>query len=120
MLTSNVILMSQLPEQENTPAHRSLAGRATLRLLARFRRSLYQLFTDHPHGAGESYLVHAWFTTVISFRFFTCAVALFLHGIFPFLFTTYVSAQTRKLYRLFRLRSHRMVLKKQAALTDSE
>lgn len=120
MLTSNVILMSHLPEQENTHPTRSLAGRATLRLLTRFRRGAYQLFTDHPHGAGESYLVHAWFTTVISLRFFTCAVALFLHGVFPFLFTTYVSSQTRKLHRLFRLRAHRMAMKKQSATSADD
>jgi hypothetical protein len=124
MLSINVIPMSPLeqPQQssDNASAPRSPALRATARLLVHFRKSIYRLFTGHPHGAGESYLEHAWFTTVIAVRFFTCAVALFLHGIFPFMFTTYVSVQTRKLHRLFRLRAHRMKLKQALHLTDSE
>jgi hypothetical protein len=56
-----------------------------------------KLFTNHCHEAGETYFEHLGFTLKTSATLLFSGIALFIHGIFPFLFTTTASANIRQL-----------------------
>lgn len=56
-----------------------------------------KLFTGHCHAAGETYLEHLGFTIKTSATLLFSGFALFIHGIFPFLFTTTASANIKRL-----------------------
>ncbi len=56
-----------------------------------------KLFTSHCHDAGETYFEHLGFTVKTSATLFFSGFALFIHGIFPFLFTTTASANIKQL-----------------------
>jgi len=63
-----------------------------------------RLFTDHPKEAGETYFQHFIFTIFTAFRVVLCGVIIFIHGIFPFIFTKTTSSQIEKIYLLFKKR----------------
>jgi len=54
-------------------------------------------FTAHPHDVGESYLEHGAFACRYGLKMTLGGLAAFLHGVFPFLFTTTGSRITREL-----------------------
>ena len=54
-------------------------------------------FTAHPHDVGETYLEHGLFACRYGAKMTLGGVAAFLHGLFPFLFTTTGSRITREL-----------------------
>ncbi len=56
-----------------------------------------KLFTNHCHEAGETYFEHLGFTIKTAATLFFSGFALFVHGIFPCLFTTTASANIRQL-----------------------
>jgi len=58
---------------------------------------MFSLFTKHPATVNETYLQHMWFALRYSFKFILCAIAAFIHAIFPFLFTTYASKKVEYL-----------------------
>ena len=62
------------------------------------------LFTDHPAEVGETYLQHFSFTLKTSLRLLWSGFILFLHGVFPFLFTHTASNLVEKLYLLLKSR----------------
>lgn len=55
-------------------------------------------FTEHPKQTGESYLEHLWFTIRMTLRMVYTSIALFLHGVFPFIFVRTASTQMEKMY----------------------
>lgn len=61
-------------------------------------------FTDHLAQTGETYLEHLWFTVKMSVNLLYCSIILFIHGLFPFLFTTAVSTRIIKLYQVMQTR----------------
>jgi Family of unknown function (DUF6356) len=56
-----------------------------------------KLFIDHPEQGGETYTQHLAFTTRTTVELLSIAVALFIHGIFPFLFETTASRGIKRL-----------------------
>lgn len=67
-------------------------------------RRVQAIFITHPHEAGETYLVHLWFTAKMGLRFAYVSFVILMHGIFPFLFTRTGSTQVEKLYRTMKSR----------------
>jgi hypothetical protein len=63
-----------------------------------------QAFTEHPHQAGETYLVHMFFTTKMALKFFYIGFAIFVHGIFPFTFVTTGSREMEKVSHVMKAR----------------
>jgi len=61
-------------------------------------------FTVHPEETRETYFQHLWFTTKTSLRFLALSLLLFMHGVFPFLFTRTASIQIERIYMLMRSR----------------
>lgn len=55
-------------------------------------------FTEHPATVGESYSQHMRSAFSFSFEMICGGLACFLHGIFPFLFTTTGSSTIRRLH----------------------
>ncbi len=66
--------------------------------LKKTRQEIIRLFVEHPREAGETYWQHLRFTLGMSSRFLYCWLALFIHGIFPFLFTRTGSSQIEKMH----------------------
>lgn len=44
------------------------------------------IFTDHPHSIGETYLHHLKFASLFGMKMMAGGIACLLHAIFPFLF----------------------------------
>ena len=57
-------------------------------------------FCDHPAEIGESYFVHWCSSMKMTARLAYATVALFIHGMFPFLFTRTASSQMREIYAI--------------------
>lgn len=71
------------------------------------RDGVNKAFTEHPNEAGETYPEHLWFTITISARFFYIAVAILIHGIFPFLLPRTGSTNIEKANRIIKERASR-------------
>ncbi len=56
-----------------------------------------KLFIEHCHATNESYLQHLGFTIKTSGTLFFSALALVIHGLCPFLFTTTASTNIKRL-----------------------
>ena len=54
-------------------------------------------FTDHPSHVGESYLEHLHTAGSFGMTMIVGGIACFLHGLFPFAFTTTGSDAIRRL-----------------------
>lgn len=63
-----------------------------------------QVFCEHPHETGETYLVHLWFTLMMTSRMVFASVVILIHGVFPFLFTRTASRQMEKIWAIMRRR----------------
>ena len=61
-------------------------------------------FTNHPKAIGETYVQHLWFTTKMAVRLMGIGLALFLHGLFPFLFTRTASSEFDAIYAIMKKR----------------
>lgn len=59
---------------------------------------LKKLFMAHPNELGESYFQHLKAAWGSAYRLAKIFLALFVHGIFPFLFTTYGFEALERLY----------------------
>jgi hypothetical protein len=59
---------------------------------------LIAAFTSHPAEVGESYLSHLWFTVKTACVLLGCALALVIHGLFPFLFVRTASSTIERLW----------------------
>jgi len=57
------------------------------------------LFKDHPASVGESYLEHMGVAFAFGARLLAAAVACFVHGLLPFLFTKTGSNAVKRLHR---------------------
>ena len=68
------------------------------------RAELNRAFTEHPEDAGETYLQHLRFTSMMSVRFLYTTLVIFVHGIFPFLLTRAASDQIEVIYRIMKTR----------------
>ena len=71
-------------------------------------------FTAHPHDVGESYLEHGVFACRYGAKMTLGGVAAFLHGVFPFLFTTTGSRITRELNATLETSSARATARREA------
>lgn len=60
---------------------------------------MQQLFKDHPASVGESYFEHMATAFAFAARLFGASLACFVHGLFPFLFTSTGSATVKRLYQ---------------------
>ncbi|MDD9899494.1 MAG: DUF6356 family protein [Alphaproteobacteria bacterium] len=72
------------------------------------KRALHHIlksYTEHPAEAGESFWQHLQFTTTMSLRLVLTGIALFIHGIFPFLFCRTTSTQSVRIREIFDARS---------------
>ena len=49
-------------------------------------RYIKNLFTQHPHAVGKTYLEHMWQALTISFRMGLACITQLIHAIFPFFF----------------------------------
>ncbi len=56
------------------------------------------LFTEHPKQVGEGYFQHCWFAVKTGSKLMVWGIIAVIHGIFPFLFITYVSEKIKQLY----------------------
>lgn len=63
------------------------------------------LFTEHPKSVSETYLQHFIFAFKTGLNLVKWGLAAIIHGIFPFLFTTYVSKNIKALYQEINKRS---------------
>lgn len=66
--------------------------------------ALLRLFTEHPRAAGETYMQHFVFTAKLGARLFYSSMALWLHGIFPFVCTRTASKQIEYMYGIMKSR----------------
>jgi len=73
-------------------------------MTSRFLFLLKRAFTEHPRSAGESYLQHWRFTTIMSMRMAFVSFAIMIHGFFPFLFTRTASNNIEKIYHIMKTR----------------
>lgn len=80
--------------------------------------SLIRSFTEHPASVGESYLEHMGSAFYFSRVMLVSAVAVFLHGLFPFLFTR--SGRDAVLHLHDRMIAHRVRKPDAAAFTDPD
>ena len=55
-------------------------------------------FISHPHKVGESYIQHFGFAVKTGIKLILWGVAAMIHGVFPFIFTSYVSTKIKELY----------------------
>jgi hypothetical protein len=62
------------------------------------RRSLEDLFTDHPHAVGETYTQHFGVAMSYSGRLFAASCAAFVHAFLPFLCVTTASKAIKQMY----------------------
>jgi hypothetical protein len=62
-------------------------------------RAVQKLFRDHPESVGESYFEHMGTAFSFAARLLGAALACFVHGLFPFLFTSTGSATVKRLYQ---------------------
>lgn len=59
---------------------------------------LDRLFLSHPHGVGESYLVHARTSAGIGMAMIAGGMACLAHAVVPALFTNTGSSTIRRLH----------------------
>lgn len=64
-----------------------------------------KLFHDHPEQTGETYLQHLAFTARTTVELLCIACALFIHGLFPFLFETTASRGINRLHEIIAARA---------------
>lgn len=62
------------------------------------KERIHELFTEHPHSQGMTYVQHAWRALSLSSKMGKGCVALLLHAIFPFLFQSTGTNMIRELY----------------------
>jgi hypothetical protein len=55
-------------------------------------------FTEHPESVGESYVEHMGVAFGFALRLFGAALACFVHGLLPFLFTRTGSTTVTRLH----------------------
>ncbi|HEX3809804.1 MAG TPA: DUF6356 family protein [Rhizomicrobium sp.] len=48
--------------------------------------SIDEIFTEHPHSVGETYIEHMHSASYFGVRMMGAGLCCMLHGIFPFLF----------------------------------
>lgn len=68
------------------------------------KEKVEKAFTEHPHQTGETYWEHLKFTTTMTSRLAYTSFVLFVHGLFPFLFTREASIQIEKAYGIMKSR----------------
>jgi hypothetical protein len=56
-------------------------------------------FTEHPASVDETWAEHCGMAWSFGFRLLGASLACFLHGLFPFLFTTTGSSAIRELHQ---------------------
>ena len=54
-------------------------------------KKIIHCFLEHPKEVNETYWTHFCFAAKCSFILIKISSALFIHALFPFLFTTYAS-----------------------------
>jgi hypothetical protein len=74
-----------------------------------------QFFTQHPASVGETYGQHLVSASSFAIRMLWGGIACFLHGLFPFAFTTTGSDQIRVLHDKMVVNRHRQAAKVQTA-----
>jgi len=62
------------------------------------------LFTRHPHQAGESFLKHFLFSFGIGLWLLFCSCAAICHAIFPFTCTFTTSSNLKKIHAIMQKR----------------
>jgi hypothetical protein len=60
---------------------------------------MHKLFNDHPAAVGETYFGHMGTAFTFAARLLGASIACFIHGLFPFLFTSTGSTTVRRLYQ---------------------
>src|SRR5712671_2639037 len=74
-------------------------GIAMLRQIRQEAATMHKLFKDHPATVGESYFEHMGTAFTFAARLFGASLACFVHGLFPFLFTSTGSTAVKRLYQ---------------------
>ncbi len=75
-------------------------GDSVIRLYKRcnMKERLYELFTNHPHKNGMSYMGHWWRAVKLSVKMGYGSFCLLIHSIFPFLCQTRGTDMVKELY----------------------
>ena len=60
-------------------------------------KGLLRLFTEHPKETGETYWQHQRYAMLVSLKLIKWGVMLWIHSIFPLLYTTAASRGLIKL-----------------------
>ena len=63
------------------------------------------IFTEHPHATGETYVEHQRIATSIGLQLLGAGAAALVHGIFPFLFVSTAGRRIEHLHDLIQRRS---------------
>ena len=66
-------------------------------------KKILELFTSHPKSQNQTYLQHTLFALTSALMLFTCVGMLFVHAIFPFIFTNTTSRILLKLTNKLRI-----------------
>jgi hypothetical protein len=61
--------------------------------------AMHKLFKDHPAAVGETYFEHLGTAFSFAARLLGASLACFVHGLFPFLFTSTGSSTVKRLYQ---------------------
>jgi len=61
--------------------------------------AMQKLFRDHPATVGETYFEHMGTAFTFAGRLLGASLACFVHGLFPFLFTSTGSLAVKRLYQ---------------------
>jgi hypothetical protein len=90
-----------LPEPESLCPTLEIQFRLKSRCLAQIRQeaAMQKLFSDHPATVGETYFEHMGTAFTFAARLLGASLACFIHGLFPFLFTSTGSATVKRLYQ---------------------
>lgn len=64
-------------------------------------KKIINCFLDHPKEVNETYWTHLLFAAKGSFLLLKVSLALFVHSLFPFLFTTYASKKVDAFAEMF-------------------
>lgn len=93
------------PVSSETSASKISSSKETSALfLKQSLETVAKVFNEHPGEVNESYLQHLWFTFKISCQLIIIGIALFIHGIFPFLFKRIASTHIQRLAAIMKTR----------------
>jgi hypothetical protein len=76
---------------------------------------MHNPFTAHPRAVGETYFEHGLFACRYGAKMTLGGLAAFVHGLFPFLFSTTGSRITRELHATLEASAARAAARRETA-----